>query len=185
MNSNAIFASMNEQELVQRARSQNDVGAFSTLVRQHQGELRTFMFRLCKDYNLADDLAQETMLQAHKKLERFRGDCKFSTWLFSIGYRCFLQHKRKADRDQTKHDMLSLELQINPGSYDSISASQLDLERAMLQLSDKERAAISLCFSYGCSHSEASDILQIPLGTVKTTIASGKNKLKGLLGTKK
>lgn len=179
------LTNMNEHELIQRARDNNDSRAFSNLVVQHQGSLRVFLFRLCKDYNAADDLAQETFLQAHRKLQSFRGDCKFSTWLFSIGYRSYLQELRKTKREKAKRESFSSESSISPGSYESISESHLDLERAMLQLPVGERTAITLCYSFGCSHSEASSVLKIPVGTVKTNIARGKNTLQKLLGAKK
>ncbi len=172
---------MSEQELILRARDEKDSSAFSGLVIQHQGSLRAFLFRLTQDYSAADDLAQETFLQAHRKIQSFRGDSKFSTWLFSIAYRMFLQQVRKDTNESSKQEALTIEASINPGSYESISASQLDLERAMLQLPVKERAAITLCYSFGCSHSEGSSILKIPIGSVKTTIARGKESLQKIL----
>lgn len=149
----------------------------------HQGRLRAFLVRLTKRYDLADDLAQETFVIAYNKLTQFSGQGSFSGWLFRIAYNAFLDHQRKESRRTEVTDQFSTEFKILEDKYESISSDQLDLERAMSQLRSEEIAALSLCFSYGMSHSEAAKTLSMPVGSVKTHINRGKHKLRQLLQT--
>lgn len=176
-----ILDMKDESRLIHLAKTANSEQAFTALVKHHQGKVRAFLFRLCGSSSLADDIGQETFILAYQKLPSFQGESKFSTWLLAIAYRCFLQSLRKSKRETEKTNRLAKDAEINPGYYESISPAQLDLEFAMKQLSEVERAALTLCFSFGCSHSEASMILKIPLGTLKTNILRGKEKLRVIL----
>jgi RNA polymerase sigma-70 factor (ECF subfamily) len=162
--------------LVQRART-GDAAAFGMLVRQHQSKLRGFLRRLTRaDAALADDLAQETFLEAHRKLDQFRGEGSFGSWLCGIAWSRFLMERRKRKEEP-------LESPDETASVDTSSASlvRLDLEKAMAQLAPPERAALTLCYAFGHSHGEAAEILDLPLGTVKSHVLRGREKLKALL----
>ena len=81
--------------LVLRAQQPDGAGAFEQLVRRHQGLVRAQLRRLLgDDPALADDLAQEVFVLAWRKLDQFRGESRFGTWLYRIAYSCFLQHVR-------------------------------------------------------------------------------------------
>ena len=162
--------------LVQRART-GDAAAFGTLVRQHQSKVRGFLRRLTRgDSALSDDLAQETFLEAHRKLDQFRGEGSFGAWLCGIAWSRFLMERRKRREEP-------LEAPDETASVDTTSASlaRLDLEKAMAQLAPPERAALTLCYAFGHSHGEAAEILNLPLGTVKSHVLRGREKLKALL----
>jgi len=162
--------------LVQRART-GDAAAFGTLVRQHQSKVRGFLRRLTRgDAALADDLAQETFLEAHRKLDQFRGEGSFGAWLCGIAWSRFLMERRKRREEP-------LEAPDETASVDTSSASlaRLDLEKAMAQLAPPERAALTLCYAFGHSHGEAAEILNLPLGTIKSHVLRGREKLKALL----
>ena len=164
--------------LVQRARS-GDAAAFGTLVRQQQSKVRGFLRRLTRaDGALADDLAQETFLEAHRKIDQFRGEGSFGAWLCGIAWSRFLMERRKRKEEP-------LEAPDETASIDTTSASlaRLDLEKAMAQLAPAERAALTLCYALGHSHGEAAEILDLPLGTVKSHVLRGREKLKALLET--
>jgi len=164
--------------LVQRARS-GDAAAFGTLVRQQQSKVRGFLRRLTRaDAALADDLAQETFLEAHRKIDQFRGEGSFGAWLCGIAWSRFLMERRKRKEEP-------LEAPDETASIDTTSASlaRLDLEKAMAQLAPAERAALTLCYAFGHSHGEAAEILDLPLGTVKSHVLRGREKLKALLET--
>jgi len=164
--------------LMQRARS-GDAAAFGTLVRQQQSKVRGFLRRLTRaDATLADDLAQETFLEAHRKIDQFRGEGSFGAWLCGIAWSRFLMERRKRKEEP-------LEAPDETASIDTTSASlaRLDLEKAMAQLAPAERAALTLCYAFGHSHGEAAEILDLPLGTVKSHVLRGREKLKALLET--
>ena len=128
------------------------------------------------DHHWADDLAQETFVKAWRKLESFRSQAAFVTWLFGIAlneYRSAARRPREvleADRE----DNSRLEGTSPPVESDL----RLDLEEAMKSLEPDERAAILLCGQQGLSHEEATRVLQCPLGTVKTHILRAREKLR-------
>jgi len=151
---------------------------FSRLVREHQSKVRGFLRRLTRgDAALADDLAQETFLEAHRKLEQYRGEGSFSSWLCGIAWSRFLMERRK--RKEEPLDAMDEQAASDPRAA---AEAKLDLERAMARLSAEERAALTLCYALGHSHGEAAEILSMPLGTVKSHVLRGREKLKALLG---
>jgi RNA polymerase sigma-70 factor (ECF subfamily) len=165
-----------DQALVARALLGNDHRAFEQLLRRHQGMVRAQLRRLLHgDHAMADDLAQETFLLAWRKLDQFRGDARFATWLYRIAYSCFLQACRKrswpagdADDDEVEH---------LPAPRQAVDL-QMDVERAMRRLSAAEQTVLLHCVQLGLSHDETAYVLAMPLGTVKTHATRGKAKLK-------
>lgn len=147
----------------------------------HQGKIRAYLLRLCKNHDLADDMAQETFLTAFRKLQSYKGEGNFSGWLFRIAHNCFLQHLRKAKRRTEITEQYGTQQELQVERYESISTEQMDLEQALTRLNPDETATITLCHSYGFSHREVSDILGMPLGSVKSNISRGKTKLKEIL----
>ncbi|MDA1370040.1 MAG: RNA polymerase sigma factor [Proteobacteria bacterium] len=163
----------------------HDREAFAKLVQIHQGKIRAFLVRLCKQYDTADDLAQDTFLKAYQKIADFKGSGSFSGWLFQIAFHCFLDMQRKTTRRAQVSAEYIAQMELSADRYDRISTEQMDLEKALAQLKEAETAAITLCHSFGFSHQEAADILKCPVGTVKTNINRGKEKLKQSLAKQK
>jgi RNA polymerase sigma factor (sigma-70 family) len=166
-----------DQALVARALLGNDRRAFEQLVRRHQGMVRAQLCRLLHgDATAADDLAQETFLLAWRKLDQFRSEARFSTWLYRIAYACFLQMCRTKSwaARHAQDDDAKEELPMPAPAMDL----QLDLARAMRHLSTAEQAVLLHCVQLGLSHEEAAYVLSMPLGTVKTHATRGKAKLK-------
>lgn len=165
-----------DQALVARALLGDDRRAFEQLVRRHQGMVRAQLCRLLHgDEAAADDLAQETFLLAWRKLDQFRNEARFSTWLYRIAYACFLQACRKKSwgaHHADDHAMAQL-----PAPSQAMDL-RLDLARAMQHLSKAEQAVLLHCVQLGLSHEEAAYVLAMPLGTVKTHATRGKAKLK-------
>jgi RNA polymerase sigma-70 factor (ECF subfamily) len=167
---------MSDAELIARVLLDDDRHAFATLVRQHQSATRLFLRRLTRgDVALADDLAQETFLRAYRNLHAYRGEARFSSWLFRIAHRLFLSEMRKTHR---RHPHVDVDHIPQPANVVEHRVDlKHDLDRALLDLSDDERAAILLCYQHDLSHEEASQVLDYPVGTVKTHIARGKSKI--------
>jgi RNA polymerase sigma factor (sigma-70 family) len=170
--------SFTDTELIARVLLREDHNAFGELVRRYQSPVRTFLTRMARgDSHLADDLAQETFLKAWKKLSTYRGGSRFSTWLFGIAineYRAAARSKKELAFQDFSDD--SPEPQT--AATDSNTLLRLDLTEALKRINSDERAAILLCCQNGLSHEEAAQILECPLGTVKTNILRGKEKLK-------
>jgi RNA polymerase sigma-70 factor (ECF subfamily) len=183
-----------DSALVARALAGNDRHAFAVLVRRHQSSVRALLRRLANgDDALADDLAQETFVQAWRKLDQFRGDAKFSTWIYRIGYNQFLMHVRSRKPEESLDEM---EAAASLASDDDDAGSaggetrspeeaaadmQVDLQRAMARLSPAERAALVQCYYLDRSHEEAAYVLDCPVGTVKSHVLRAKQKLKQTL----
>ncbi len=168
-----------DQALVVRVRLGNDPRAFEQLVRRHQGMVRAQLRRLLHgDHAAADDLAQEAFVLAWRKLDQFRGEARFSTWLYRITYACFLQVYRKKSWPVGDDD--DSETEPQPAPTQAIDL-RIDLERAMQRLSTSEQTVLLHCVQLGLSHEEAAYVLAMPLGTVKTHATRGKAKLKKML----
>lgn len=155
-----------------------DRAAFAALVAQHQSRLRGFLRRLTKgDAALADDLAQETFLEAWRKRARFEGRGAFAGWLLRIAWSRYLMEARKRKLEPLGDDDQALE------RFAARDVDQgIDLERSLAQLSAGERAGITLCYALGYPHEEAARILEMPLGTLKSHVARGREKLKRMMG---
>jgi RNA polymerase sigma-70 factor (ECF subfamily) len=168
-----------DRALVTRVLLGDDRNAFEQLVRRHQGMVRAQLRRLLHgDVAAADDLAQEAFILAWRKLDQFRGEARFSTWLYRIAYSCFLQQYRKKSGFADHVDAGETEqLQAPPHAMDL----QLDFERALRRLSNAEQAVLLHCVQMELSHEEAAYVLAMPLGTVKTHATRGKAKLKAWL----
>ena len=182
---------LSDAELIARVVLHDERHAFSELVRRYQSAVRTTLRRLTSgNHALADDLAQETFMLAYRNLASFRQEAKFSTWLYRIATNAYLADARKrkeellGDRDVDLPDDEAADREDGaPGGSDpqrSVSLS-MDMARAMAGLSDAERAAIVQCYHNDLSHEEAAQVLNCPVGTVKTHILRAKQKLKSRL----
>jgi RNA polymerase sigma factor (sigma-70 family) len=170
---------LNDADLVARVLVDDDHHAFAELVRNHQSAVRGLLRQLTRsDVALADDLAQEAFLRAYKNIRSFRGEAKFSTWLYRIAYNCFREEARKR-KELVGIDERKLEAEQDPQTVDP--ALRHDLMHALQLLPLNERSAILLCCQNGLSHDEAARVLDIPLGTVKTNVLRGREKLKKTL----
>jgi RNA polymerase sigma factor (sigma-70 family) len=170
---------LNDADLVARVLLDDDHHAFAELVRNHQSTVRGLLRNLTRgDAATADDLAQETFLRAYKNIRSFRGEAKFSTWLYRIAYNCFREDARKR-KELVGIDESQLEAEPDPQTGDL--ALKQDLMHALQLLPLHERSAVVLCCQNGLSHDEASRVLDIPLGTVKTNVLRGREKLKKML----
>lgn len=168
-----------DSALVARVLLTEDRRAFEQLIRRHQGMVRAQLRRLLRgDDAKADDLAQETFLLAWRKLHQFRGEARFSTWLFRIAYSCFLQARRKSSAALPDMDGSAPATDIV--AREAIDL-RLDIERAMRSLSETEQIVVLHVVQLGLSHDEAAYVLAMPIGTVKSHINRGKAKLRRLL----
>ena len=168
--------------LVEQAVRDSDARTFGVLVRRHQGLVRAQLQRLLgDDPALADDLAQETFVLAWRKLDQFRGESHFSTWLYRIAYSCFQQYWRsKGWRARQASEPEDFEAESDRGDPPAVDLA-LDFEAAMRCLSENQREALLYCVQLELTHEETALVLDMPLGSVKTHVARGKARLRQLL----
>ena len=170
---------LTDADLVTRVLVDDDQHAFGELVRRHQSSVRGLLRQLTRaDAALADDLAQEAFVRAYRNIRSFRGEARFFTWLYRIAYNCFREHARRR-KEFVGIDEEQLQSEHDPHIVDP--GLRHDLMHALSLLPLHERTAVVLCCQNGLSHNEAARVLDIPLGTVKTNVLRGREKLKRTL----
>jgi RNA polymerase sigma factor (sigma-70 family) len=153
-----------------------DAAAFCELVRRRQSALRNLLRRLSRDPALADDLAQQAFLKAWRALPKLRSVGAFGGWLRRLAVNTWLEHLRSAPPPTAELDTETLPAAATHGADE-----QLDLDRALAQLAADERLCVVLAYSEGMSHGEISTLTALPLGTVKSHIRRGGERLRALL----
>lgn len=162
--------------------------AFAELVDRYKNLVFGVISQVVADRNLVDDLAQEVFLRVHRGLPSFRGDAKLSTWIYRIVRNvCFeaAAHNRPVvSLDEREDDG---RLRYEPGALDgAISGFELrdQLEKAIAMLTPQQRFVIAAHYFGGQQYQELADILEIPIGTVKTHLHRAKQQLRVLLREK-
>jgi RNA polymerase sigma-70 factor (ECF subfamily) len=153
-----------------------DRHAFEELVRRRQSGIRNLMRRCCNDSTLADDLAQQVFLQVWQKIHTLKQAAAFGGWLKRLAVSVWLQHLRKKDA-LTDAEALT---DSDTLQHESTSMS-LDLDQALASLSSTVRLCIVLSYHEGLSHREIAEVTAIPLGTVKSHISRGTDRLQQIL----
>lgn len=167
-----------DELLVQRAR-RGERYAFEQLVERHEQRLYTLAARVLGSRDDAADAVQEALVRAWLSLPKFRGDARFSTWLYRIVV-------------NSAHDMRA-KRRILPAEdppeladpRDRFAEQELsgELQRALDALDETYRVAVVLYDVLGCSYAEIAELTEVPEGTVKSRIFRGRNELAERLGT--
>lgn len=168
-------ASTHDLDLVAQAAT-GDRKAFGELVRRHGSAVRGLMRRMGADPALADDLAQDAFLAAFEQITEFRGEGAFQGWVKRIAARLYVRRWRRDSRLDLMAD--PPEPEADSGLGDMGAINRIDLDEALRALSDVERVCVSLCYGGGLSHAEAAQALNTPLGTVKSHVKRGLDKLR-------
>jgi RNA polymerase sigma-70 factor (ECF subfamily) len=142
-----------------RARG-GDLRAFEELVRAYQADVWRFAYHLTRDRALAEDVTQESFLRAFRFIGSYRGDAKFTSWLFRIGRNCAMDALRTRSSNALK------EHPPPPPVTDPVARAELGA--ALESVSEDHREPFLLIEVFGLSYQEAADVLQIKVGTVKS-----------------
>ena len=181
-NGAVLFPMMTDEELMVRTAGR-DRDAFESLVRRHQSGLLNF-FRRMGDYNDAEDLAQETFVRLFKYRKRYRPKAKFTTFLYMLARRTWIDHLRKRERKRTVQESFAEEARHAAEMEDSPSdAMKTRVDEALRTLSDEMRQVVVMSVYQGFKYREIADVLDVPLGTVKTRMYHALRKLKDAIGT--
>jgi len=164
-----------DEELVARAVATGDATAFACLVERHQSAVRNWLRQLCRDAAQSDDLAQETFLAAWRNLGSFAGRGRFASWLMKIAYHAFLQASRRESQRQRLGEALA---PADDAPAPPEPGARTDLGRMLALLSPDEQRSLILCYAHGLSHAEVADVMDLPLGTVKSHIRRGAAKIR-------
>ena len=177
----------NEQKLIQRAQK-GEHAAFAALVDEHQHYVYNLALRVVKDENEALDLTQETFVRAWTALPNFRGQSQFRTWLYRIVTNlCYnrLPGLRRSLADLGDDVLLDIpepeSAPTNPAREFESTETRAYLHQAINGLDANYKLLISLRYQDELSYDEIADLLNLPLGTVKTGLFRAKEKLRTAL----
>jgi RNA polymerase sigma-70 factor (ECF subfamily) len=171
-----------ERELIGRAQA-GERTAFQGLAERHAATLYACALSLCRDRQRAEDLAQETLVEAWRSLGRFDGRCRFSTWLYGILRHRFLKGLRRRTHaalvplETASSDQLVLG-EPTPAVAAERSEDAVRVRQAVAELPEEQRWVIELRFFAGASLEEIAGALGCPLGTVKSRLHHGLEKLR-------
>lgn len=185
--------SPSDEELLLRYRDEGDTAAFEQLVHRYEKELYSYLHRYLGDATLAEDAFQGTFLQLHLKCDQFEAGRRVRPWLYTIATHQAIDAQRRNKR----HRMVSLDRRNTQGDQEEVGAL-LDLlateeagpartmeaherrdwiRQAVSQLPDALRAAVTLIYYQGLKYREAAEVLEIPVGTVKSRLHAAIGKL--------
>ena len=191
----ADLASASDQDVVLRARAGQEA-AYRELIRRYERPIFSLIYRMVRDRELAEDLAQETFIKALNALHSYRPEFKFSSWIFKIANNAAIDHLRRRELDtlslegspnaETAEAIEATSLQIGDRAespLDELEARELggQIEQAIGRLRPEYRSCILLRHVEGRAYEEIAEILNLPLGTVKTYIHRARNELRQAL----
>jgi len=169
--------------------AKGDMAASEELVRRHQVPVRGFLRVVCYDHSAVDDLAQETFLRAIKHAGRFDPKYPMRGWLLTIARRLSINHGQKQKRRRPAAgidpDQLQTDTAHSP-SHDLEQQEQQALTRdivhaAMARLSEPQRVAIAMHYQQAMPLEQIAELLEMPVGTVKSHLYRGRQRMKELL----
>jgi len=171
-----------DAELVERYLA-GDTAAFDELMRAHQDRVFGVCLRMLRDRDAALDATQETFIAVFRKADRFAGRSAFSTWLYRVAVNTCHDAIRRSSRHRTE----PLPETTDPADEhagDDFAAVELrpDLEAAIASLPEEFRAAVVLSDLNGLALQTVADILEVPIGTVKSRVFRGRKILASMLG---
>lgn len=166
---------LSDQKLITLVQITADGEAFNELARRHRPALIAFLKSLGGPSDLAEDAAQESFILAYRKIGQFRFSSNFRTWLFRIAYRERARLGKKDTQLDKKRQAFQADLNTpTPPDSDVL----LDVGKGLAELSELERTAIILCDAYELSHGDAADMMNAPLGSVKTYVRRARRKMR-------
>lgn len=174
---------MNEILLVSRARA-GDREAFGALVEQYRDNVYRLAYRMCGNAYDADEAAQEAFVAAWRALPNFRGDAKFSTWLYRLTTNAAIDVMRREKRHQTVGDGEMIEVADDADSPQETverTEQQEAVQEALATLSEEYREVLLLRYMEELDYAEIAEVLKLPSGTVKSRINRAKAALKAAL----
>lgn len=176
-----------EHELIRRA-GRGDSAAFETLMSAQEGRMYAVALRMCGNREDAQDCMQEAMVRVYRAISGFKGQSSFATWVYRITMNsCLDELRRRKARTSASLDAM-LENGYSPSDetdtpeHHSLQAEQKRLlEKAIADLPEDMRAAIVLRDIQGCSYDEIARVLNANVGTIKSRISRGRERLRSVL----
>ena len=171
-------------EALLAAHLRGDPRAFGELVTRHERRIYGLCLRILGSREDAEDATQEAFLAALRKASSFRKAAAFSTWLYRIAVNAATDQARRRGRARLAAlDPEDAGLAVAPGSeLGEVVASTVAVQTALAQVPEEFRVAVVLCDLYRVPYADAAQILEIPVGTVKSRVFRGRSALADRLG---
>jgi RNA polymerase sigma-70 factor, ECF subfamily len=181
-----------DQEVVAEA-TRGREAAYRELVRRYERPVFSLIYRMVRNRELAEDLSQETFIKVLNALASYRPEYKFSSWVFKIANNAAIDHLRRRELDtlslegsphaDTAEKIEATALQIGEkaeSALDAVANKELgtEIEQAIARLRPEYRTCILLRHVEGRAYEEIAEMLNLPLGTVKTYIHRARNELR-------
>ena len=173
-----------DAELVRRATA-GDAAAFGALVKRHERRVYTLCLRLVGNEHDASDAAQDAFITAYRRLDSFRAEAAFTTWLHRIAVNAsydLLRRRARAPLLGTRDDADASGRAAPAADHASESAESIDVRRALEQVPLEYRAALVLHDAQDIAVQDVAEILGVPVGTVKSRLHRGRIALARALG---
>jgi RNA polymerase sigma-70 factor (ECF subfamily) len=174
-----------DEDLVRRFRA-GEPDAFTELVRRHQQRVFSLCLRMLGDAEVAADVAQDTFLAVLRKIDGFRGDAAFTTWLHRIAVNACYDELRRKRRRPMLHVVADDAPEHEPGPAVADPADEvvgtLDTASALAAIPDEFRAVLVLADVQDMAYEQIARVLDIPVGTVKSRVHRGRIALASALG---
>jgi RNA polymerase sigma-70 factor (ECF subfamily) len=179
---------LDERILVERLK-EGDESAFKAIVETWQGMVYNTALGIVQNAEDAEDIAQEVFVQVYQSINSFKGDSKFSTWLYRIAITKSLDHERRKKRKKRFAFVKSIfgdenEIVINPPDFNHPGVSLDNKENASIifkaisELPENQRIAFTLNKVEGLSYQEVSDIMKTTVSSVESLMHRAKNNLR-------
>lgn len=180
------IATLLEQDDVKlvTASKNGDQDAFSLLVQRYQRRVFNLVLRMLQDYEEACEITQEAFLAAWQGMPSFRGEARFSTWLYRIAYNCALKQLELRKRERTLQQALQAEQALESIGDEQKNAhlealdNQELVQEQLSQLPAKYRIVLILRHLQDMTYEEMAEVLTMPIGTIKTHLFRARNLLK-------
>lgn len=175
-----IRSAADDTELVQRAQK-GDQAAFDTLLKRHYNQIYALCRRLAGNEADALDATQEALITLVRRIDRFDGRSKFTTWMHRVVVNACLDELRRRGRRPVPSPVEEQPLAAIERPVAESVTDRMDIEAALAQLSEAFRVPVVLCDQLGMSYEEIAEELNIPPGTVRSRISRGRRHLVELL----
>ncbi len=163
-----------------------DMGAFTVLVDRYKYMVYTLAMRMVKNKEEAEEIAQDTFLKVHKGLGNFKGDSKFSTWIYKVAYYCCLDYIKKLSRKPVTTNMEGFLENAGPIGDDLVVQLERDERKTLIkdaldQLPGDDGILITLHYYEELSLNEIADIMNIAANNVKVKLFRARKRLEQIL----
>ena len=174
-----------ETQLIAKCRN-GDRAAMRELIDLHKDRLFAFIWRMVHDHHETEDICQDAFLKAFASLNTFSNEFRFSTWLFTIGYRVCLNRLRRKRGAGADIDFSTMESRDTGESPEFVTSEEAGKIRGLVwsavdQLSPPQRAAILLFYRHDFGCHEIARVLEVPLATVKSHLHRARARLRDIL----